>query len=209
MSVTVREMSSAERAELDALPVDADRHAEEEKRQAYLERIRVLKIEYDGRRYLGDDQWIEEYVKKHLDDLLRDRTRITKAHRALHADADFVRLFQETDPELYTRVTWEYRALCRAEELEPGNTTQRPKLTPEERQAKFERYRERALERDRIQAEDRMAAIRQKLNLLQQFGDDLDAYDLDEDERERLVKEFEDDLFAPTEEDTDGTYKKV
>jgi hypothetical protein len=54
-----------------------------------------------------------------------------------------------------------------------------------------------------------MAAVRQKLSLLQQFGDDLDAYDLDEDERDRLVKEFEDDLFAPTEEDLNGTYKKV
>ena len=54
-----------------------------------------------------------------------------------------------------------------------------------------------------------MAAIRQKLDLLQQFRDDLDSYDLDEDERDRLVKEFEDDLFAQTEEEVSGTYKQV
>lgn len=121
---------------------------------------------------------------------------------------DFVSLFAETEPELYTRVTWEYRALCLAEELEPGNPI-RPKLTAEERQAKFERYRERALERDGIQAEDRRAAVLQKLDLLRQFREDLDAYDLDEDERDRTMKEFEEDLFSQAEEHADGNFKKL
>jgi hypothetical protein len=210
MSVTVREMTAAERAEFDApRPTVPSRNHEEEKHQSYLDRIRALKIEYDSRPYLNEDQWLEQYTKKHLDDLLKDRARITKAHRELHTDPDFVRHFTKTEPELYSRVTWEYRALCRAEELEPGNTAKRPKLTPEERQAKFERYRARALERDRIQAEDRMAAVRQKLGLLQQFRDDLDTYDLDEDERDRLIKEFEDDLFAQPEENFDGTFKQL
>jgi len=208
MSVMVREMSPAERAEYKAPPAVPVRNLEEEQRQSYLDRLRPLKVEYSGRRHLDDAQWLEQYTTTHLHDLLNDRTRITKEHRDLHADPDFVRLFMETEPELYARVTWEYRALCRAEELEPGNPTKRPKLSPEERQAKFERYRQRALERDRIQAEDRMAAVRQKLNLIQQFRDDLEAYDLDEDERDRHIKELEDDLFAQNEENADG-FKKL
>ena len=112
-----------------------------------------------------------------------------------------------THPDLYHRVdeAFFYRARALAESLpkEPPKPP-RPKLTPEERQAKFERYRERALERDRIQAEDRMAAVRQKLDLVRQFREDLDAYDIDEEERDRIVKEFEDDLLTPTEEHADG-----
>lgn len=208
MMVTIREMSSADRADIPPEPPAPEPpNVEDEMRQSYLDRIHALEIEFGGRRHLDDSQWVEQYTKKHLHDLLKSRTRIMQAHTKLHADPRFVQCFTETDPTLYARVTWEYRALCLAEELEPGNPV-KPTLTPEERQAKFERYRERALERDRIQAEDRMAAVRQKLDLARQFREDLDAYDLDEDERDRIVKEFEDDLLISTEEHVNG-YKKL
>jgi hypothetical protein len=203
MAVTVRSLSAAERATLRS-PSAAGGSAAEKKRQSSLDRLHAFQIAYDGRSHLDDDTWIEQYTTKHLHDLLRDRARIITEYTALHADPDFLGFFKETEPALYTRVTWEYRALCRAEALEPGHP-KRPKLTAEERQAKCERYRQRALERDRIQAEDRMAAVRQQLDLVRQFKDDLDAYDLDDDDRERLIKEFEEDVFTPIEEHADGT----
>lgn len=139
-------------------------------------------------------------------------TQILHEYEALHEDADVTDWLRTEHPDLYHRIDeiFFYRARALAESLpkEPPKPA-RPKLTPEERQAKFERYRERALERDRIQAEDRMAAVRQKLDLVRQFREDLAAYDVDEEERDRIVKEFEDDLLTSTEEHTDGNYKKL
>ena len=144
---------------------------------------------------------------EHRHELLEaKRTKqIIHDYEHFHEDGDFTDWLRTAHPDLYYRVdaVFAYRARSVAESLPKDYTPPkppRPKLTPEERQAKFDRYRQRALERDRIQAEDRMAAVRQKLDLVRQFREDLDAYDLDEDERDRYVKEFENDLLTPTEE---------
>jgi hypothetical protein len=200
------EAAAQEREEAEAL--EAERH----------DRFRAIQARYGDEllAWRNDDAALSRYAREHRNELLSQKDMINSDYDAFHTeDLDFADWLRINHSELFYRVdeVFYYRVRALAESLPkeepPPPKPRRPKLSPEERQAKFERYRARALERDRIQAEDRMAAVRQKLGLLQQFRDDLDAYDLDEDERDRLIKEFEDDLFAQPEEDFDGTFKQL
>jgi hypothetical protein len=192
------------------------RHAEELEAERR-DRFRTIQNRYGDALFAWrtDDAALARYAREHRNALLEPRRKrdIVDDYTGFHDDdLDFVEWLRLNYNDLYHRIdeVFHYRVLAIAESLAAEETPRRPKLSPEERQAKFERYRQRALERDRVLAEDRMAAVRQKLNLLQQFRDDLEAYDLDEDERDRLIKEFEDDLFAQSEEDTHGsTFKKL
>lgn len=179
-------------------------------------RFRAIQVRYGDQLFAwrNDEAALARYAKEHRSELLspsREQEIIDDYISFTNDDLDFTEWLRVNHGELYHRVdeVFFYRVRAIAESTPKDDTPRRPKLTPEERQAKFERYRQRGLERDRIQAEDRMAAVRQKLDLLQQFRDDLDAYDLDEDERERYIKEFEDDLLAQTEEDANGNFKQV
>ena len=226
-----REAAAVARARADAERKEAERQAESQRRMQEKERQRQIQEEEEAERrdrfrtiqsrygdalfaWRTDHEALERFAREHQHELLDPRRQkdIIDAYTAFYDDdLNFVEWLRLNHSELYHRIdeVFYYRVQALAESLGTQEKPRRPKLTPEERRAKFERYRERALERDRIQAEDRMAAIRQKLDLLQQFRDDLDSYDLDEDERDRLVKEFEDDLFAQTEEEASGTYKQV
>jgi hypothetical protein len=205
-----------ERREREHEEAEAERRRKAEELTAQRrERIRAIHVRYGDALFAWrtKDEEIGRYALEHRHELLDPKrtTQIIHEYEALHEDADFADWLRTEHPDLYHRIdaVFFYRARALAESLpkEPP-TPPRPKLTPEERQAKFERYRERALERDRIQAEDRMAAVRQKLELARQFRQDLDAYDIDEEERDRIVKEFEDDLLTSTEELADG-FKKL
>jgi hypothetical protein len=194
---------------------ERQRHIQEEEEAERRDRFRTVQSRYSDQLFAwrNDDAIVTRYAREHRTELLNLKRTINSEYDAFHADdLDFAEWLQMNHAELYHRADeiFYYRALAVAESMsEEEFQPRRPKLTPEERRVKFERYRDRALERDRIQAEDRMAAIRQKLDLLQQFRDDLNSYDLDDDERDRLVKEFEDDLFAQTEEEESGTFKQV
>ena len=198
------EAEAQRRREAEAL--EAERHA----------RFRMLQSRYGDRLFAWrtDDAALARYAREHRNELLdpKRQKEIIRDYTAFQDDdLDFVEWLRTNHTDLYHRIdeVFYYRVRALAESLAAEEKPRRPKLSPEEREAKFARYRERALERDRIQAEDRMAAVRQKLDLLQQFRDDLDGYDLDEDERDRLIKEFEDDLFAHPEENFDGNFKQV
>ncbi len=81
----------------------------------------------------------------------------------------------------------------------------RPRLTPEEWQARIERYRQRSLARKRVRFEDHRADVLQNLEMLQDFIADLDRFDaLDEDERERLIAEFKERLLSDEDEGGNG-----
>jgi hypothetical protein len=181
------------------------------------ERFRMIQSRYGDALFAWrtDADALARYAREHRTELLdpqRTKNIISDYEAFNDEDLDFVEWLRINHTDLYHRIdeVFYYRVRAIAESLPMDDKPRRPTLTPEERQAKFERYRQRALERDRIQAEDRMAAVRQKLDLLRQFREDLDTYDLDEDERDRLVKEFEDDVFTHTEEDIHGSnFKKL
>ena len=197
---------------------DIRRREAEEMEEGRHERFRTIQVRYGDAHFAWRtmDEELTRYAREHRTELLdpkRTKEIIRDYYTFNDEDLDFVEWLRINHTDLYHRIdeVFYYRARTIAESLPKDYTPPkppRPKLTPEERQAKFERYRERALERDRIQAQDRMAAVRQKLDLVRQFREDLDAYDLDEDERDRYVKEFENDLLTPTEEYSDG-FKKL
>jgi hypothetical protein len=182
------------------------------------ERFRMIQARYGDELFAWrtDDAELLRFARENRSGLLEaKRTKdIIRDYSTFNdEDPDFIEWLRSNHLELYHRCdqVFFYRTRALAESLPKDYTPPkppRPKLTPEERQAKFERYRERALERDRIHAEDRMAAVRQKLDLLRQFRDDLDQYDLGEDECDRFVKEFEDDLLTSPEEHGNG-YKQL
>ena len=205
------------RRETEAAEAKREREAEELAAQRR-ERFRVIQVRYGDALFAWRtrDQELARYALEHQRELLDPKRtkQIIHDYEDFHEDGDFTDWLRTAHPDLYYRTdeVFVYRVRTVAESLPKDYTPPkppRPKLTPEERQAKFERYRERALERDRIQAEDRMAAVRQKLDLVRQFREDLAAYDVDEEEHDRIVKEFEDDLLTSTEEHADGTYKKL
>lgn len=194
---------------------EAEREAEEKETERR-ERFRTIQVLYSDAYFAWrtKEEELARYAREYRYELLEaKRTKqIIHDYKDFHEDADFADSLRSAHYDLWRRTdpVFFYTVRAIAESLpEVPPKPQRPKLTPDERQDKFERYRERALERDRIQAEDRMAAVRQKLDLVRQFRQDLDAYDVDEEERDRIVKEFEDDLLTSTEEHTDGNYKKL
>jgi len=111
---------------------------------------------------------------------------------------------------------WETVCLALAEKFDaetradgtPTNPPPKQPLTPEEWQARIDRYRQRKLSKKRVKVEDDKAEIMQDLALLQEFADDLDNYPLDEDEKEQLIQEFKERLLGG-EEESGGGFKQV
>jgi len=207
--------------------------AEQALQDEYTTRRQVLENTYEYFTHYNDPTWLERYASQKRIDLARRREAIIAAYKELHEDTKFLAHLKLTDPLLYEKATWEMQALALAEQLsvqspptppflllpapvqehEPEPPVPlppvpvKPKLTPEERQEKFRRYRERVLERERVQAEDHMAKTTLKLDLFQEFRSSLDQYDLSEDERQQLEQEFLEKLFG--EEDDHARSKTI
>ncbi|HSX78963.1 MAG TPA: hypothetical protein VLQ80_10380, partial [Candidatus Saccharimonadia bacterium] len=73
------------------------------------------------------------------------------------------------------------------------------RLTPEEREAKIQRFRQRMLERLSVKGEDQIALKLQRYLLAQQLKERGAALGLDDDELDRLEQELRGDL-----DDDDG-----
>ena len=169
------------------------------------QRFRELALNYEAAPHYGDDAFLSQYAKERRKDFLRARQEILHEHRTFHHDPYFIAYLKAVAPHLLQWATWRTRALQIAERLD---VAAKPKLSEEERLAKIEHFRARMLTRQRVQAEDQMAKLAQRLSLRSQIRAMLDeTNELDEDEKEQLLREFEDTLETP-EEDTNGQYKK-
>lgn len=197
----------------------AERQAREKEEQQSRERAekvqtRVMELTHlaEVQSHHADPKHLEDYARKNKETLLRRHDEITKKYLA---DREVIAHLKEHAPQLVAFATWEMRALTAAEQLDaqqppaPPPPPPRPKLTPEEREAKVGRWRAVMLEHKRIQAQDHMADVNQKLDLLATFRADLEKRSgLDPEEIEQLVQEFKEKLF--TEEDsTNGPGKQI
>lgn len=193
------------------------RRAEQQWREAESarERIEQRLRDLDNRyadpcfAWRADDQKLERYARDHHNSLRAHQQEITTAYEQFHADRSFIDYLREHRPDLYARAdpVFHYRALALSEQ--PPMTEERPRLTPEERQARIERFRQRMLTRQRVQAEDQMAKLAQRLALRSQIRAMLNETDeLDEDEKEQLLREFEDTIENP-EDDINEKYKQL
>lgn len=208
-----RERQAAEAARQ---KLEAEQRAEEERQcdaEAQHEaRLYGLGLRFDLFPHYADPEFIRRIATISQKSLLDRREEILQGHFALHEDRDFITYVQERRPDLYERAIWQVKALALAEQLAaepptPALSPPRPKLTPEERQARIERFRTRMLDRQRVQAEDNIAKIAQRLSLRREFRAMLDeTEELDEDQKEQIAREFDEHI--SDEEDNNG-FKKL
>lgn len=180
-------------------------------RERIEQRLRDLDDRYADQYFAWreDPGKLERYAQHHHNTLRAHQQEITTAYEQFHADRSFIDHLREHRPDLYARAdpVFRYRALALSEQL--PMTEERPRLTPEEQQARIERFRERTLIRQRVQAEDKMAKLAQRLALRSQIRAMLDETDdLDNDEKDQLLREFEDTMENP-EDDINEKYKQL
>jgi hypothetical protein len=189
--------------------IERAKRDEERASQARAERIADLVLAYRDFEHYESDEWIADYVAipKHQEELRADWSEILKKHQKFHEDKVFIDELKACSPATYRRATWEMRALALADKLSAAPKI-KPKKTLDEVLAGIERYRQRELNKIRVKVEDQKAYIMQNLELLHAFSADLDGYDLDEDEREALIKEFKERLLGG-EEDTGNGFRQL
>ena len=149
------------------------------------QRFRELIHSYEAEPLYGDETFLPQYAKHYREELIRARQEILNEYRAFHHDRYFIAYLKAVAPHLYQWATWRAQALQIAERLD---IAAKPQLTPEEHLAKIERFRARMLARQRVQAEDEMAKLAQRLSLRSKIRTILDETDdLDEDEKDQLL----------------------
>jgi hypothetical protein len=144
-----------------------------------------------------DQAYREDYARKHMHEVLsREGPVWFSEYRALQADQPLLELVREAFPEVleFYEARLEVYRLARRLEVTPPPPDVRPPSTPEERERKVTRFRNRLLQWRETKAQDFIAQRVQQLDMLRAFEEELATYDLDEDERERLLQEFRQEL---------------
>jgi membrane protein implicated in regulation of membrane protease activity len=161
-------------------------------------RLRTLEARYDR----ADLAWRSDpaarlrYARDHHDDLLSRRTAIIHAFESFHRDTDFTEAVRTNYADWYGKIddVFYFEMVSIAESLpkEPP----RQKLTAEERQAKFERHRARAMERERVRIDDESAMLAVAFESVEELLDARNAKiaeirarsDLDRGEQDELIR---------------------
>lgn len=130
--VTTPARDRARIARLEAEHLEAERRAAEERAQReaaearchkeqmarYEHQHKELALEFDGRGYLRDFDFLGRYAKQHRHELLERRDEIRAAHRELYADPGYISYLMHHAPELIECADWQWRAFCLAEAME-------------------------------------------------------------------------------------------
>lgn len=180
--------------------------------------VETLQLYYHSAPWHADAAYTEAYAKKYTAQILKNGKEILAHWRQFLRDRALVSWLQENDPKLLDYASFSVRTLALASwrDVEPPpppspptSPPSRRKLTPEERAAKIEEYRARMLERERVQAQDYMARVKQKIDLRNQFRADLEQSGLDPDEVQQLEQEFLEELFREEDHPNGTTSKEV
>jgi hypothetical protein len=169
-------------------------------------RITELALAYRDFEHYEQDEWIVEYASnpEHQRILLAERIEILTADKEFHQDSAFITALKACAPGIYRRATWQVKALAIADKL----SAKPHRHSPEERDAKILRFRERLLNRLQVKAEDQIALKLQRYLLAQQLRERGEAMGLDDDELDRLEQELRGDL-DDEDEDTSGGFKQL
>jgi hypothetical protein len=169
-------------------------------------RITELCLAYRNFEHYEQDEWIVEYASnpEHQRTLLAERIEILAMDKEFHQDSAFIAALKACAPGIYRRATWRVNALAIADKLSAKSR----RSSPEERDAKILRFRERLLNRLQVKAEDQIALKLQRYLLAQQLREKGEALGLDDDELDRLEQELRGDL-DDEDEDTGGGFKQL
>lgn len=196
---------------------EAERQAEEERQRQEQEREERSRREAEERRQVRfqelmhlaevsphylDAAHIEQYAKRHRQELLRERGVILHEYVALYDDGEFIAYVNEHDSRLIAWATWRAKALALAERLdvvEPPPPPPRKKLTAEE-------IRAFKVRREQVQADDKIALRKAKLDAILRARAFLDEYELGADERQMVEQDLIEDILK---EDDEGKMKTL
>jgi hypothetical protein len=211
LQVTIRTLTAAEEVEVKAREKEQEREEAEMQREELNRRaLELATLAFVENNFLSPE-FQQNYAAKHTAKILNTLSSEWRAeYLALMSNKELYDLVQTEHRHVleFFLARFEVSRIAQRLAVEPTPPPPAPepksRLTPEEWQARIERYRQRSLTRKRVKVEDYKADVMQDLELLQEFIADLDNYPLDEDERERLINEFKERLLGGEEEGSNG-----
>lgn len=158
-------------------------------------RFQELEHRYGGEdfRFLEDPTHIADHAKKYLTKLLSQRDKILSDYSHFMRDTEFIAYLKNTAPHLLARATWEWRALAHAMQLDVQQPPE-PPPPPPRRKLTMEEVRALKLKRQQAQIGDKIALRKNRIEAILQVRKEMDQYDLDPDERQRLESELIEDI---------------
>jgi len=204
LSVSIRTLTVAEEAEVKAQEEQQLKEAAEMEREELRRRALDLATRARMEQNLLQPDYQQHFAANHIAEIVTTwAEKWRKEYLALKVDEPFYAFIQEQYPEVLVFYEARFEVVRIAQHLAVKPTT-KPKKTLDEVLEGIERYRQRKLNEIRVKVDDHKAYILQNLELLQTFTADLDGYDLDEDERERLINEFKARLLGGEEDQSNG-----
>jgi hypothetical protein len=166
---------------------------EEEKRRrenaeaALQQQLQELIAQYSEFPLYEEKEFIEQYAKTHTAELVRRKDPIIRAQVKFHQDTALIERLKEQAPNIYDRACFEVRSLALAERLAAA---QPPPPLPRQRPT-VEEVRARIVRRIQVDAEDKIASTKAKVDARFKVQKMLDEYpDLDSDERQQLESDL-------------------
>jgi hypothetical protein len=156
---------------------------------------RELQQQVELERNFLDPTYQEDYARKYAGEILNGWGRgWFSDYQALRADHALMARLQEEFPEVVAFHEARLEVFRIAQRLDVAPPPEKPPVTPDEWRRKVTNYRQKWLNWRETKAQDFIAQRLQQLEMLRAFEEDLAQYDLDEDERERLLQEFRQEL---------------
>lgn len=162
--------------------------------RAWHQKLDELTVEYQEFPHYEDPTFVEREATVNAQSLIARREEIMKKYRTLHQNLRFIQFLKGQAPGIYSRATWEVRALARAEQLahQPVRVAKKKK-EKDEAAAGFARRAKTLIAIGRKKAEATIAA-----------REALDRYvELDPDERQRIATDVTNQFDARERTDND------
>jgi hypothetical protein len=201
LTARMQVLAIAERLPFDEQMAHAQQ-AEERAARARAERIAALVVAYREFEHYESDEWIADYVAipKHQQELLAEWREIMEKDQEFHEDKAFIDALKACATGTYRRATWQTRALALADK----HSAKHHRLSPEEKEAKILRFRQRMLDRLSVRAQDEIAKKLHRFESARQLREQAEDLGLDEDQIERLEQELLGDLFQDDDDKSNG-----
>ena len=108
--------------------------------ERFQDRINELELAYTACPHYLQPDFLDNYARKHTQEIIDRREEIMEGFQALHEDGEFIAFLKQYHPHLYLFAKWETITLALAEKHEaatradgsPINEPPKKKLTPEE-----------------------------------------------------------------------------
>ena len=192
---------------LDSPTQAAERKRAEERNQRALELAALAHLEAN----FLDPEYQHNYAASHVPRILGHDSREWLAeYKKVIGDPDLYSLIEAEHPHVMEFLEARLEVVRIAQRLavkpppKPKDPEPKPRLTREEWEARIERYRQRQLDRMRVNADDRIAKMLEKVESARRLRERAEELGLDEDQIERLEQELMGDLHDDEDDQATG-----